>query len=110
MNTAERRQELRRRFAPQAVERAGCWLLKPATAIEFIRELESNGIALNGIEGYWLTESTIQPSMEHSIYFLGGADIRLPSITGNTVTEKALNFIRAKAELGLMFDLDFEDA
>jgi hypothetical protein len=99
--------EVKQRFASRGIERAGCWLIDAATAIEVIEDLDRNKIPLNGIEGYWLSEGKIQPSLEHSVYFLG-EDIRRESLPGTTVTEKALSFIGSKAKLGLMFDLDFE--
>lgn len=100
--------QLKSKYETSIIKRSDLNLLDAGTALQFLADIESNGIVLHGIEGYWLKGKTIQPSMDESIYFRGGDDIRLPSLPGDTPLAKAKSFLQQRQIADLWFDFDIE--
>ncbi len=69
-------------------------ILDPPVAREMIARAEQLGVGILGIDGFWITETTTQPDMGYSI------DLGL----GGNWSEAAA-FVRARADLGLMFEI-----
>jgi hypothetical protein len=98
-------EQIKAKYAGQAIQRSGCWLLDTNGALDFLSDLQVEGVSLNGIEGYWLREGILEPSLENSVYFIG-RDIRVASLEGANAIDKARNFVRARMDSGLLFDFD----
>lgn len=54
-------------FSERAIVRGGELLYSKQDTLEFIEQCEKFKIGILGIDGFFLTETTIQPSMEHSV-------------------------------------------
>ncbi|MGO4294326.1 hypothetical protein [Chitinophaga sp. RAB17] len=63
MNKAERI------FIESTLERGGIHLYSKENAIAFVLACREEKIRLLGIDGFWLTANSIQPSMEDSVDF-----------------------------------------
>jgi hypothetical protein len=85
-------------FLARGHVRGGILFLDPALALEMIEVARSQQVPVAGVDGFFLTEASTQPSMEHSLD-LGGAWYRV-----NTWDEAA-QFIKSKSDLGLRFEI-----
>jgi hypothetical protein len=56
-------------FLGKAINRAGIYLYSKGNTLNFLEECRKQDIPVLGIDGFYLTESTIQPSMDNSIDF-----------------------------------------
>ncbi len=56
-------------FEDKAIIRGGIFLLDAHDSLEFIEECMRQSIGLFGVDGFFLFEGKIQPSLEHSIDF-----------------------------------------
>jgi hypothetical protein len=83
-----------REFKDRGILR-GVLVLEPAAALEMVARAEERGVPLLGVDGFWITDSTTQPDMGHSIDLAGR-----PSAWAG-----AAQFIRDRASLGLMFEI-----
>lgn len=97
--------EILAKFKPRGVVRAGALLFDQTAALALLEEVESAGIQLCGIEGYWLHGQVIELSQENSIYFMG-ADMRVASLPGASPHEKARAFLLSRCSSELIFDFD----
>jgi hypothetical protein len=61
--------------------------------VERAREL---GVRILGVDGFWITETTTQPDMEHALDSSGDS---------NHGWDEAAGFLRARADPGLMFEV-----
>jgi hypothetical protein len=85
-----------REFINRGTLRGGVLLLEPSDALAMIERAEQLGVPVLGIDGFRMTETTTQPDMEHSI------DL---SSTGHGAWHEAGEFISARADRGLMFEV-----
>jgi hypothetical protein len=56
-------------FASKAINRGGIYLYSKEIALKFIEECKKQDIPILGIDSFYLTDSTIQPSMDNNIDF-----------------------------------------
>jgi hypothetical protein len=56
-------------FLGKAINRAGIYLYSKRNALDFLEECKKQDVPVLGIDSFYLTESTIQPSMDNSIDF-----------------------------------------
>ena len=54
-------------FSNRAILRGGIYLYSKPDAIKFIKECEKENIMLLGIDAFFLTATTTQPSMDNSV-------------------------------------------
>ena len=59
--------EIQTQFAARGENRGGIVMFTPAIALEMIEASRNSGVAVLGLDGFWLTGKTTQPSMEHSV-------------------------------------------
>ena len=85
-----------REFRGQGIVRGRRLLLAPAEAIAMISRAQELGVQILGVESLRVTESTTQPDMSH-ILDLGAG--------GPTSWSEATEFIRERAQMGLLFDV-----
>jgi hypothetical protein len=83
-------------FRDRGVLRGGVLILAPATALEMIARTEELGVPVLGVDGFWITESTTQPDLGHSIDLGSGRPASWVD---------AAQFVRDRASLGLMFEV-----
>ena len=98
-------EDIKARYVGQAIERSGCWLLDARSTLAFLDDLQAAGVLVAGVEGYWLREDVLEPSLENSVYFIGN-DVRVASLKGDSPIEKTRVFVHARMDSGLLFDLD----
>lgn len=84
MNKAERI------FTESALKRGGIYLYSRENAIAFVLACKEEKIGLLGIDGFWLTANSIQPSMDNSI------DFSSSFFTGDCY-EKAVGFLEIRS-------------
>ena len=56
-------------FLGKAINRAGIYLYSKRNALDFLEECKKQDVPVLGIDSFYLTESTIQPSMDNSVDF-----------------------------------------
>lgn len=95
MNKAERI------FTESALERGGIYLYSRENVIAFVLACKEEKICLLGIDGFWLTAHSIQPSMEDSI------DFSSSFFTGDCY-EKAIGFLAIRSG-ELFFEVVIDD-
>ena len=76
------------KFKNKIIKRNKLELFTKEDALSFINECEKNSIVIFGIDGFYLTEKTIQPSMENSLDFGN-----LPLNVEELVTHKGIYYI-----------------
>lgn len=76
-------------FMDKASMRGGIYLYPKTVAIQFILECKKQGITILGIDGFFITENTTQPSIEHSIDYS-----RHPFTEG--IYDEAIQFLEIK--------------
>ena len=88
------------KFINKAIYRSGITLYSKIDTLEFIKECKRLNIVLLGIDGFKLTESTTQPSLDDSIDFSS-------IFNSKNVYERALNFIESRNN-DLYFEVVYE--
>ena len=83
-------------FMDKAVNRSGIILYSKKNALEFIKECSKNHIRLLGIDGFFITDKTTQPSLEDSKDFSTGTH-------SQNVYDEAIEFLKNRED-----DLYFE--
>lgn len=97
---------LEQKFIDKAEVRGNLVLFLPEIAIAFINESEKNKIKILGVDGFYLTPETIQPSIEHSIdlsSYFEKKDQRM-------VYKIARDFILERANQTLYFEVVTDDS
>ena len=61
--------KVEQQFADKFTNRYGILLLSKADAIDMVHACISQGVRVLGIDGFWLFEDAIQPSLENSVDF-----------------------------------------
>lgn len=56
-------------FLSKAINRGGIYLYSKGNALQFVEECKRQDMAVLGIDSFYLTDSTIQPSLDNSIDF-----------------------------------------
>ena len=84
-------------FMVKALERGGLFLYSKENALEFVKECEKEKIQLLGIDGFFITDKSTQPSMDYSIDFSS-------SLFEGTVYNKAIDFLEASPN-NLFFEI-----
>ncbi len=84
-------------FAAQGVIRGGELLLKPKDALDMVRRCGEEGIEVLGLDGFKLTEQTIQTVMEQSI------DVSFPRSSDSW--RKVESFLAARLDSDLYFEV-----
>ena len=74
-------------FEDKAIKRSNILLFSKENALEFIDECRKRNIVILGIDGFYLTEKTIQPSMDNSIDYS-----RRPF--SESIYEEAIGFLK----------------
>lgn len=92
---------LERKFIDKAEVRGNLVLFLPKTALAFINESEKNRIRILGIDGFYLTQKTIQPSMEHTIDLSAYVEKKNQKV----VYKIARDFILERINEGLHFEV-----
>jgi len=83
-------------FMDKATKRAETYYYTKPDAIQFIKECEKENVVVLGIDGFYLTSNTTQPSMDNSIdYSMRPFD--------KSIYDKAIQFLEEKSD-----DLYFE--
>lgn len=84
---------IEKKFISKAFVRGGILFLKSDIAIDFINECRQNKIRIWGIDTFFLTADTTQPSLEHSITF------DEDSILDESFYDMAVKFVKSKSSL-----------
>lgn len=84
-------------FKDQAVIRGGIFLFSKENAFQFIEECRNRDIAILGVDGFFITDVTTQPSMENSVDFSRG------QFYGN-IYDEAVQFIEGRGN-NLYFEI-----
>jgi hypothetical protein len=82
-------------FKSRGIVRGGILILGPHEALAMVARAREQSVPVLGVDGFWITEQTTQPDMEHSID-LGGAQ---------SSWRRAEEFIRTRADSDLMFEV-----
>jgi hypothetical protein len=91
---------IRDEFEAPGVGRGRTLILRPADAQALIERARSLDIAVLGVDGFWLTETTTQPDLANSV------DL---SADPSSSWESALAFVAERSETGLMFEVVLDD-
>ncbi|SKA40043.1 hypothetical protein SAMN04488128_105107 [Chitinophaga eiseniae] len=83
--------EVERIFIEKAVERAGIFLYSREIALEFVKACGNENIHLFGIDGFFLKDNRIQPSMTDSIDFSS-------LFFEGDIYQKAINFLEVRSD------------
>jgi hypothetical protein len=54
-------------FSERAIIRGGILIFTKQDTLEFIEQCRKSGIGILGIDAFFITETSTQPSMEHSV-------------------------------------------
>ena len=73
-------------FAERAINRGGILLFSRKDALNFIEHCKSFGISILGIDGFFISESFTQPSLENSIDYSA-------KLLNSDIYENALEFV-----------------
>lgn len=82
-------------FKSRGIVRGGILILGPHEALAMVARAHEQGVPILGVDGFWITEQTTQPDMEH-ILDLGHVQ---------SSWREAEEFIRSRADTGLMFEV-----
>jgi hypothetical protein len=85
------------KFIDKALNRSGVILYSKFDALEFIKECAKNNVGLLGIDGFFITDKTTQPSLNDSI------DFSIGTVYQN-IYDKAKEFIE-KREDSLYYEI-----
>ncbi len=81
--------KVERIFMDKALNRRGIMLYAKQDALAFIEECNKNRIRLLGIDGFFITDTTTQPSLDDSIDFSNVPQLQ-------NVYDKAIEFIKRR--------------
>ena len=81
--------KVEKRFVNKALNRSGVILYSKEDALEFIEECSKNDIGLLGIDGFFITNKTTQPSLVDSKDFSTG-------LRCQNVYDEAIEFLEAR--------------
>jgi hypothetical protein len=84
-------------FAAKGVIRGGELLLKPKDALDMVRRCHEEDIEVLGLDGFKVTEQTIQPVMEQSI------DLSFPRSSDSW--RRAESFLATRLDSDLYFEV-----
>lgn len=73
-------------FSDKALNRGGILLFSKKDALDFIEQCKYLEIVILGIDGFFISESFTQPSLEDSIDYSG-------TLSNSDIYEKALEFV-----------------
>lgn len=93
--------EIRLKFKDREINRKGTLLYSKATSLCFIQECARQGITILGIDGFFLTEHTIQPSMDNSIDFTS-------ILFSGDIFNAAISFLEDRPDT-LFFEIVYEE-
>jgi hypothetical protein len=82
-------------FIDKALKRSvdrGITFYSKNVALEFVRECKKEGIVILGIDAFFLTETTTQPSMEDSI------DFSASSYKGNDIYQDSIVLLETRKD------------
>jgi hypothetical protein len=85
--------------------RGGLLLLGAKEAISLLNRLRIENISLLGIDGFFITKHTTQPSLEDSIDFTNS--MRVPN--KNVLIKEAIEFIEKRKNKNIYFEIVFEN-
>jgi hypothetical protein len=96
--------EIESRFLAEgrALAEKGIILLNKSNSIAFVQDCQANDIEILGIDGFYLWNENIQPTMEHSIDF---TSLFHPKVDNRY--QVSLDFLRTKGE-ELMFEIIYK--
>lgn len=60
------------KYSDKAIIRGEIFMLPKSSAIDFINECKVNNYRILGVDGFYITENSTRPSLEHSIDFTSG--------------------------------------
>jgi hypothetical protein len=86
-------------FRSRGLARGGVLLLQPRDALEMVGRAREARVVVLGVDGFWITDDTTQPDLEHSIDL--GAD--------ESSWEAAARFIDERLESGLRFEVVLDE-
>jgi len=92
-------------FYKLGVIRGGLLLLRPPDALQLIRRCKQLGLPVLGVDGFFLTATTTQPSMEYSIDLSGSR--KPPSIAESWDMAEA--FVTKRLATDLFFEVAIEE-
>ena len=97
-------ERLEAEFAPRGVPHAGgLLLLRPDDAIALVNLAADEGVPVLGVDGLHVSEGATMSPVEHV------ADFSSAVAQGHGCWEDAESFIRARAALGLVFEVALGD-
>ena len=97
-------ERLQSEFAPRGVPYVGgLLLLQPADAVALVNRAAEEGVPVLGVDGLQVTEGSTVSPLEHV------ADFSKAVAQGHGCWEEAESFIRARANLGLVFEVALGD-
>lgn len=73
-------------FSDRAINRGGILLFSKKDALDFIEQCKKLEVVILGIDGFFISESYTQPSLEDSIDYSS-------TLSNNDIYEKALEFV-----------------
>lgn len=84
-------------FVQKGLNRAGIIMYPKSDALDFIKECSKHRIRILGIDGFFITDTITQPSLEDSIDFSAASSVEV-------VCEKAVAFIESR-NIRLYFEI-----
>lgn len=87
-------------FEPRGTMRGGTLILSPADAVAMVEVARDRGVCVLGVDGFWITATTTQPDLEHTLF---------SGRTGEDRWSEAVRFIREREKLGLMFEVVLDE-
>jgi hypothetical protein len=89
--------KVERIFMGRALNRSGITLYAKQDALDFIEECNKNRIGLLGLDGFFITDTTTQPSLDDSVDFSNDPHLQ-------NVYDKAIEFIKGRKD-NLYFEI-----
>ena len=96
---------IEKEFEDRGVVRGGELMLRPCDAMVFVAKCRERGVEVLGVDGFRLTEHTIQPVMEQSV------DLSQPQKAENLKNcwDRAEDFLRPRASSDLFFKVVIDE-
>jgi hypothetical protein len=92
--------KVEKEFADKAIIKQGVMLFNKDNSFAFIEYCKMNDIEILGIDGFYLNDDKIQPSIENSLDFSSPHYVKI----FDNIYSHAINFIR-KTEDKLLFEI-----
>lgn len=89
-------------FKDKVLQRGGINLYSKYDALKFIEECEKEAFSILGIDGFYITDDTTEPSIENSI------DFSVLSLNNENVFSIAKEFLDKQQE-NLFFEIIYEE-